>query len=61
VRQRGLPVGLQAVAAPHRDDLALALADLAQVCLPDPPVRWRGQVAAGQPGSADSSARSRRS
>jgi amidase len=55
---RGLPVGLQAVAAPHRDDLALALADLAQVCLPDPPVRWRGQVAAGQPGSADSSARS---
>jgi amidase len=38
---RGLPVGLQAVAAPHRDDLALALTGLAQVCLPDPPVRWR--------------------
>jgi Asp-tRNA(Asn)/Glu-tRNA(Gln) amidotransferase A subunit family amidase len=38
---RGLPVGLQAVAAPHRDDLALAFAGLAQVCLPDPPVRWR--------------------
>jgi aspartyl-tRNA(Asn)/glutamyl-tRNA(Gln) amidotransferase subunit A len=35
----GLPVGLQAVAAPHRDDLALA--GLAQVCLPDPPVCWR--------------------
>jgi amidase len=38
---RGLPVGLQAVAAPHRDDLALAFAGLAQVGLPDPPVRWR--------------------
>ncbi len=38
---RGLPVGLQAVAAPHRDDLALSFAGLAQVCLPDPPVRWR--------------------
>ena len=38
---RGLPVGLQAVAAPHRDDLALAFAGLAQVNLPDPPVRWR--------------------
>jgi amidase len=38
---RGLPVGLQAVAAPHRDDLALAFAGLAQVRLPDPPVRWR--------------------
>ena len=37
---RGLPVGLQAVAAPHRDDLALALAGLAQVSLPDPPVHW---------------------
>jgi amidase len=42
---RGLPVGLQAIAAPHRDDLALALADLAQVCLPCPPVHWRsGQL-----------------
>jgi amidase len=39
---RGLPVGLQAVAAPHRDDLALALAGLARVSLPDPPVHWRG-------------------
>ena len=38
---RGLPVGLQAVAAPHRDDLALAFAGLAQVCLPDPTMRWR--------------------
>jgi Asp-tRNA(Asn)/Glu-tRNA(Gln) amidotransferase A subunit family amidase len=37
----GLPVGLQAVAAPHRDDLAVELAGLAAVSLPDPPVRWR--------------------
>jgi amidase len=37
----GLPVGLQAIAAPHRDDLALALAGLGQVPLPDPPVCWR--------------------
>jgi amidase len=36
----GLPVGLQAVAAPHRDDLAVELAGLATVSLPDPPVRW---------------------
>lgn len=36
----GLPVGLQAVAAPHRDDLAVALAELAAVRLPDPPVYW---------------------
>jgi Asp-tRNA(Asn)/Glu-tRNA(Gln) amidotransferase A subunit family amidase len=36
----GLPVGLQAVAAPHRDDLAVELAWLAAVSLPDPPVRW---------------------
>ena len=36
----GLPVGLQAVAAPHRDDLAVELAGLAEVSLPDPPVRW---------------------
>ena len=36
----GLPVGLQAVAAPHRDDLAIELAGLAAVSLPDPPVRW---------------------
>jgi Asp-tRNA(Asn)/Glu-tRNA(Gln) amidotransferase A subunit family amidase len=32
----GLPVGLQAVAAPHRDDLAVELAGLAAVSLPDP-------------------------
>jgi Asp-tRNA(Asn)/Glu-tRNA(Gln) amidotransferase A subunit family amidase len=37
----GLPVGLQAVAALRRDDLALAVAGLAQACLPDPPVYWR--------------------
>jgi amidase len=36
----GLPAGLQAVAAPHRDDLAVELAALAAVSLPDPPVRW---------------------
>jgi amidase len=36
----GLPVGLQAVAAPHRDDLAVELAGLAAVSLPDPPVCW---------------------
>jgi amidase len=36
----GLPVGLQAVAAPHRDDLAAAFAELGQVTLPDPPVYW---------------------
>jgi Asp-tRNA(Asn)/Glu-tRNA(Gln) amidotransferase A subunit family amidase len=36
----GLPVGLQAVAAPDRDDLAIELARLAAVSLPDPPVRW---------------------
>jgi amidase len=36
----GLPVGLQAVAAPHRDDLAVQLARLAAVSLPDPPVHW---------------------
>jgi Asp-tRNA(Asn)/Glu-tRNA(Gln) amidotransferase A subunit family amidase len=36
----GLPVGLQAVAAPHRDDLAVELAGLAAVSLPDPPVHW---------------------
>jgi aspartyl-tRNA(Asn)/glutamyl-tRNA(Gln) amidotransferase subunit A len=38
--RQGLPVGLQAVAAPHRDDLALAFAELGQVRLPDPPVHW---------------------
>ena len=36
----GLPVGLQAVAAHHRDDLAVELAGLAAVSLPDPPVCW---------------------
>jgi hypothetical protein len=36
----GLPVGLQAVAAPHRDDLAIELAGLAAVSLPDPPACW---------------------
>ncbi len=36
----GLPVGLQSVAAPHRDDLAVELAGLAAVSLPEPPVRW---------------------
>jgi amidase len=36
----GLPVGLQAVAAPHRDDVAVLLAWLAAVSRPDPPVRW---------------------
>ncbi len=36
----GLPVGLQAVATPHRDDLAVWLASLAAVSLPDPPVYW---------------------
>jgi hypothetical protein len=36
----GLPAGLQAVAAPHRDDLALELARLAAVTLPDPPDYW---------------------
>jgi amidase len=36
----GLPVGLQAVAAPHHDDLAAWLASLAAVSLPDPPVYW---------------------
>jgi amidase len=36
----GLPVGLQAVAAPHRDDLAVWFASLAAVSLPDPPVYW---------------------
>jgi amidase len=36
----GLPVGLQAVAAPHRDDLAVELAGLAEVSLPDPPGSW---------------------
>ena len=36
----GLPVGLQAVAVPHRDDLAVELAGLAAVSLPDPPIRW---------------------
>jgi Asp-tRNA(Asn)/Glu-tRNA(Gln) amidotransferase A subunit family amidase len=38
--RQGLPVGLQAVAAPHRDDLALAFAELGQVRLPYPPVHW---------------------
>jgi Asp-tRNA(Asn)/Glu-tRNA(Gln) amidotransferase A subunit family amidase len=32
----GVPVGLQAVAARHRDDLAIELAALAAVSLPDP-------------------------
>jgi amidase len=36
----GLPVGLQAVAAPNRDDLAVELARLAAVSLPDPPAHW---------------------
>lgn len=36
----GLPVGLQAVAAPHQDDLAVWLASLAAVSLPDPPAYW---------------------
>jgi len=36
----GLPVGLQAVAAPFRDDLAVELARLAAVSLPDPPIHW---------------------
>jgi amidase len=36
-----LPVGLQAIGAPHRDDLALAMAGLGQMPLPDPPVCWR--------------------
>lgn len=40
-RLDGLPVGLQAVAAPHRDDLAVAFAELGQVSLPDPPVYWQ--------------------
>ena len=38
----GLPVGLQAVAAPHRDELAVGLAALAAVDLPDPPAYWPG-------------------
>ena len=36
----GLPVGLQAVAAPCRDDLAVELARLAAVSLPNPPIHW---------------------
>jgi len=36
----GLPVGLQAIAATHRDDLAVELAGLAAVSLPDPPASW---------------------
>lgn len=36
----GLPVGLQAIAAHHHDDLALAIAGLAQLPLPDPPHFW---------------------
>ena len=38
----GLPVGLQAVAPPHRDEVALRMAALveAAVVLPDPPVFW---------------------
>jgi Asp-tRNA(Asn)/Glu-tRNA(Gln) amidotransferase A subunit family amidase len=32
----GLPVGLQAIAPHHRDDLALTVAELAQLPLPDP-------------------------
>lgn len=36
----GLPAGLQAIAAHHRDDLAVAVAGLAQVPLPDPPHFW---------------------
>jgi amidase len=36
----GLPVGLQAVAVPHRDDLAVEVAGLAAVGLPDPPIYW---------------------
>jgi amidase len=36
----GLPVGLQAIAAHHCDDLAIAVAGLAQVPLPDPPHFW---------------------
>jgi amidase len=36
----GLPVGLQAVAGPHRDDLAVWLASLATASLPDPPAYW---------------------
>jgi amidase len=36
----GLPVGLHAAAAPHQDDIAVWLASLAAVSLPDPPVYW---------------------
>ncbi len=36
----GLPAGLQAVAAPQRDDLAVELARLAAVTLPGPPSYW---------------------
>lgn len=39
----GLPVGLQAVAPPFRDDLAVELARLAAVSLPDPPLHWPTQ------------------
>jgi hypothetical protein len=34
------PVPPLAVAAPHRDDLAVLFASLAAVSLPDPPVYW---------------------
>jgi amidase len=34
----GLPVGLQAIAAHHRDDLALAVAAFAAVAMPGPPL-----------------------
>jgi amidase len=34
----GRPAGLQAIAAHHRDDLALAVAALAAVPMPDPPL-----------------------
>lgn len=38
----GLPVGLQAIAGPHCDDLAVAAAALAKADLPSPPVHWPG-------------------
>jgi amidase len=34
----GLPVGLQAITAHHREDLAIAVATLGAAALPDPPV-----------------------
>jgi Asp-tRNA(Asn)/Glu-tRNA(Gln) amidotransferase A subunit family amidase len=49
----GLPVGLQAVAAPHRDDLALEVARLAAVLLPDPPDYWPALASSVRPGQHD--------